>query len=75
MSHSQGGYQVAILGASSLSGKELQNILRERLFSVAGVATLGIGTDHWIWAVADNVRISARNAVKIAESLIPQREK
>ena len=32
------------------------------------------GMDYWIWAVADNVRISARNAVEIAESLIPKRE-
>lgn len=43
MSHSQGGYQVAILGASSLSGEELQEMLQERHYPVAGVATLGDG--------------------------------
>ena len=61
MNDSQDGYRVAILGSDA--------VLAE-VIPAGGEA----GMDYWIWAVADNIRISARNAVEIAESLIPRRE-
>ena len=68
--------RIVIAGASSLLGAELKSLLEESRF--AGETSIQLAkpeTDPnapgtwWFWGAADNIRLPAANAVKLAEML------
>jgi hypothetical protein len=69
--------RIVIAGASSRLGAELKSLLEEGRFA-AGERIIQLAKPEadpslpgtwWIWGAADNIRLPATNAVKLAEML------
>ena len=59
------GHNVALVGASSLKGKEVKEVV---LGPVERDPACESG--FWLWGAVDNLRLAARKAVEIIEDLM-----